>query len=204
MYGVIGRTWVAMGQPVGPETAWSELIWRLHEKANRHGARTVFYEVPAHALPYFLDLGLSMLKLGESARVDLAGFALSGRRRANLRHGHAHAAKEGTTFELLSPEQTLACMDRLEAVFTDWIASHRTREKRFSLGFFDRISGPASRWRSPARWRDRGVRHHLAGRRSQCLLARSDALRRVRAQGRHGFSDGRDHAVGKGAGLSVV
>jgi phosphatidylglycerol lysyltransferase len=138
MYGVIGRTWAAMGQPVGPETAWSELIWRFHEEANRHGARTVFYEVPARALPYFMDLGLSMLKLGESARVDLAGFGLSGRRRANLRQGHARAARDGTTFELLSPEQTLACMDRLEAVSNDWLAGHRTREKRFSLGFFDR------------------------------------------------------------------
>jgi phosphatidylglycerol lysyltransferase len=138
MYGVIGHTWAAMGQPVGPATAWSELIWRFHEEANRHGARTVFYEVPAHALPYFMDLGLSMLKLGESARVDLADFGLTGRRRANLRHGHNRAAKDGTTFELLSPEQTLACMDRLEAVSNDWLASQHTREKRFSLGFFDR------------------------------------------------------------------
>jgi phosphatidylglycerol lysyltransferase len=138
MYGVIGRTWVAMGQPVGPEAAWSELIWRFHEMANRHGARTVFYEVPARALPHFMDLGLSMLKLGEKACVDLAGFGLGGRRRANLRHGHNRAVKEGATFELLSPEQTLACMDRLEAISNDWLANQKTREKRFSLGFFDR------------------------------------------------------------------
>jgi phosphatidylglycerol lysyltransferase len=138
MYGVIGRTWVAMGQPVGPEAAWSELIWRFHEEANRHGARTVFYEVAAHALPHFMDLGLSMLKLGETARVDLAGFGLSGRRRASLRHSHGRAAKDGVIFELLSPEQILACMDRLEAISNDWLATHRTREKRFSLGFFDR------------------------------------------------------------------
>jgi phosphatidylglycerol lysyltransferase len=138
MYGVIGRTWVAMGQPVGPEAAWSELIWRFHEMANRQGAHTVFYEVPARALPHFMDLGLSMLKLGEKACVDLAGFGLGGRRRANLRHGHNRAVKEGSTFELLSPEQTLACMDRLEAISNDWLACQKTREKRFSLGFFDR------------------------------------------------------------------
>jgi phosphatidylglycerol lysyltransferase len=29
-------------------------------------------------------------------------------------------------------------MDRLEAISNDWLADHRTREKRFSLGFFDR------------------------------------------------------------------
>jgi phosphatidylglycerol lysyltransferase len=138
MYGVIGRTWVAMGQPVGPEAAWSELIWQFHEAANRHGARTVFYEVPGRALPHFMDLGLGMLKLGERAHVDLAGFGLGGRRRANLRYGHNRAAKEGAVFELLSPEQALACMDRLEAISNDWLACQRTREKRFSLGFFDR------------------------------------------------------------------
>jgi phosphatidylglycerol lysyltransferase len=49
MYAAIGRTWVAMGEPVGPKRAWPELIWRFHEEANRHGARTVFYEVPGRS-----------------------------------------------------------------------------------------------------------------------------------------------------------
>ena len=138
MYGVIGRTWIAMGPPVGSDAARPDLIWRFYEEANRHGARTVFYEVGADALPCFMDLGLSMQKLGESARVDLSGFGLGGRRRANLRYGHNRAVKDGVTFELLSGAQTLACMDRLEAISNDWLASQNTREKRFSLGFFDR------------------------------------------------------------------
>ena len=137
MYGVIGRSWVAMGEPVGPQAAWSELIWAFHEKANRRGARTVFYEVPARALPHYLDLGLTMLKLGESATVELAGFGLQGRQRASLRHGHNHAKHEGASFEVLPPAEVVREIDRLQAVSDAWLASHKTREKRFSLGFFD-------------------------------------------------------------------
>lgn len=136
MYGVSGRSWIAMAQPVGPEAAWSELIWRFHESANRHGARTVFYEVEGPALPDFLELGLAVLKLGETARVDLAEFGLDGRRRANLRHSHNRAARAGVSFEILEPAAVAASMAELTAVSDQWLAEHKTREKRFSLGFF--------------------------------------------------------------------
>ncbi|MGN5916560.1 hypothetical protein, partial [Pseudomonas aeruginosa] len=33
-------------------------------------ARPVFYEVRAENLPFYMDIGLSALKLGEEARVD--------------------------------------------------------------------------------------------------------------------------------------
>jgi phosphatidylglycerol lysyltransferase len=137
MYGVIGRSWIAMGQPAGLEPRWPELIWRFHEAANRHGGRTVFYEVGAHALPHFLDLGLSILRLGECARVELAGFSLDGRRRANLRYGHKRAQKDGARFEVLPPAAVAGCMAELAAISDAWLATHSTREKRFSLGFFD-------------------------------------------------------------------
>ncbi len=138
MYGAIGRTFVAMGEPVGPERAWSELIWRFHEEANRHGARTVFYEVPGRALPHFLDLGLSIMKLGENAKVDLSTFGLEGKHRANMRHGYNRAKRDGARFEILQPEALPAAMDRIEAISNSWLAAHNTREKRFSLGFFER------------------------------------------------------------------
>ncbi len=137
MYGTVGRTWVAMGGPVGPQGAWPDLIWRFHEEAHKNGARTVFYEVPGGVLWHFLDLGLSTIKIGENAKVDLATFGLEGKRRAGLRHGHNRAKREGATFEILPPEAVPAHMDRLEAVSNAWLESHDTREKRFSLGFFE-------------------------------------------------------------------
>ncbi|MEZ5935760.1 MAG: bifunctional lysylphosphatidylglycerol flippase/synthetase MprF [Alphaproteobacteria bacterium] len=170
MYGAIGRTWVAMAQPVGPVAAWPELIWRFHDEANRHGARTVFYEVQGRALPQVLALGLATMKLGESARVDLGDFNLEGRHRANLRHGHNRAKKEGAVFEVLPPALVPAVIDQLKAVSDAWLAEHDTREKRFSLGFFD----PAYVARTPVAVvrRDGGIKAFanlwLAGDKSSC------------------------------------
>src|SRR5262245_41922184 len=138
MYGVSGRSWVSLGDPVGPAAVREELAWRFHEAADAHGGVTVFYEVGADDLPLYLDLGLSLRKLGEEARVPLADFSLAGGSRKSLRQSKARAEREGGSFELLPADAVPAHLDEIEAVSKAWIASKNTREKRFSLGYFER------------------------------------------------------------------
>jgi phosphatidylglycerol lysyltransferase len=138
MFGISGRTWVAMGDPVGPQTRWEALAWQFRELADRHGARAVFYEVSDEALPIYLELGLDLRKLGEVGRVALPGFSLEGRRRSDLRQACNRMAREGCRFEMLAPAQVGPLLDELEKVSDDWLRTKNTREKRFSLGFFDR------------------------------------------------------------------
>ncbi len=138
MFGVSGRTWVAMGDPVGAPAQQQTLAWRFRDLADRHGARAVFYEVSDEALPIYLDLGLDLRKLGEAGRVPLPGFSLEGRRRSDLRHARNRMGREGCRFELLAPAEVAPLLDELEAISNDWLHSKNTREKRFSLGFFDR------------------------------------------------------------------
>src|SRR5262249_45724539 len=57
MYGVQGRTWVSMGDPVGPDDEWEELIWRFREECDRYDAWPVFYQVDPARLPLYLDQG---------------------------------------------------------------------------------------------------------------------------------------------------
>jgi phosphatidylglycerol lysyltransferase len=45
MYGVQGRSWVTMGDPIGPESERSELIWRFRELADSYYGWPVFYQV---------------------------------------------------------------------------------------------------------------------------------------------------------------
>jgi phosphatidylglycerol lysyltransferase len=85
MYGVSGRSWVAMGDPVGPDATRRELAWRFVEAADEHGAWPVFYEVSARHLPLYIDLGLTLLKVGEEAIVPLGSFSLDGAARKGLR-----------------------------------------------------------------------------------------------------------------------
>ena len=136
MYQVQGRSWITMGEPVGSEAAWEALLWRFRETCDRHGGRPVFYQVSAESLPVFLDLGLSMFKLGEEARIDLGAFSLEGSARRELRYADRRAAKDGAAFEVVPAARVPAILPQLRAVSDEWLAGKATHEKRFSVGAF--------------------------------------------------------------------
>lgn len=137
MYGVAGGTWVAMGDPVGPTDQWPELLWQFRRTADRYADRAVFYEVSHAHLYLYLDIGLSLLKLGEEARVSLMDFSLDGSRRKKLRYIHRKLTKLGCTFEIITKESVAAQMGVLKTISDTWLKEKNTREKGFSLGFFN-------------------------------------------------------------------
>jgi phosphatidylglycerol lysyltransferase len=136
MYGISGRCWISMGDPVGPKHEWPELLWRFREIADEYGAWTVFYEVGHEDLYLYLDMGLSLIKLGEEARVPLSDFSLEGRSRKTLRYACHKLEKEGCRFELIPFEQVPEHMQELKEISDAWLAEKTTREKSFSLGSF--------------------------------------------------------------------
>jgi phosphatidylglycerol lysyltransferase len=127
-----------MGDPVGPPSVRRELVWSFRELADANGHLAVFYEVSSENLPLYLDLGLALLKLGESARVRLEGFSLDGSLRKPLRYAQRRVEREGGRFEVVPPAGVPALLDELDAVSREWLDAKRTREKGFSLGYFDR------------------------------------------------------------------
>jgi len=136
MYNTAGRSWISMGDPVGPPDQRRELAWRFRELCDRYNGWTVFYEVGADSLPLYLEMGLTMLKLGEEARVPLDIFTLEGGARKNLRYTYNRLQREGNTFEVLPVEQAQQVIDDLKGISDTWLAEKNTREKGFSLGFF--------------------------------------------------------------------
>jgi phosphatidylglycerol lysyltransferase len=137
MYGIQGRSWVAMGDPVGPPSTHGDLIWSFYEFADRHGGWTVFYEVAEDNLPIYVDLGLTVLKIGEEGAVHLPEFSLEGGARSGFRHTLHKAEREGLRFELIPPPEVAAILPELRAVSDAWLESKKSREKSFSLGRFD-------------------------------------------------------------------
>lgn len=136
MYQVSGRSWIALGDPVGPVEHHEDLVWAFRELVDRRGGRTVFYQISDRSLPLYIDLGLSLLKLGEEARIELAAFTLDGSARADLRQARRRAERDGATFEVLPPERVPAVLPRLRAISDDWLHEKATAEKGFSLGAF--------------------------------------------------------------------
>jgi phosphatidylglycerol lysyltransferase len=137
MYAVEGRSWVSMGDPIGPEDQWPELIWRFREESDRFGGWAIFYQVTPDHLPHYLDLGLNLTKLGETARVHLADFSLEGSSRRGLRYTQRKLLKEGFSLKVLCAEEAARQLDRLKQVSDAWLAEKNTREKSFSLGSFN-------------------------------------------------------------------
>ena len=142
MFGQRGRSWIALFDPTGPRDEWPELIGRLVELAHAHGGRAAFYQVRPDSLPYYLDAGLTVLKLGEEARVELAAFTTQGSRGANLRYAVKRGERDGLTFELLDGARVAAALPDLASISSDWLGLRRRRggdaERGFSVAAFDR------------------------------------------------------------------
>jgi phosphatidylglycerol lysyltransferase len=137
MYQIAGRSWIALGDPVGPAARSEELVWRFRELSDRHGGWTVFYQASRHRLAQYVDLGLAAFKLGEEARVPLGEFSLEGSARADLRQDHRRALRDGATFEVVPAGAVEPLLPELEKISNDWLADKATAEKHFSVGAFE-------------------------------------------------------------------
>jgi phosphatidylglycerol lysyltransferase len=136
MFGVRGRSWIAMDGPVGRLSERLELLWRFRELADAHAARPALYGIGPEDLPDCVELGFSIQKIGEAAAVPLDGFSLAGRRREALRRNWRKAGEGGATFEVIPPEGVPDLLAEPKAVSDAWLALHAGGEKSFSLGGF--------------------------------------------------------------------
>lgn len=136
MFGVRGRSWIAMDGPVGRASERMELLWRFRELADAHAARPALYGIGPEDLPDCVELGFSIQKIGEAAAVPLDGFSLAGRRREALRRNWRKAGESGASFEVAPPEAVPGVLAELKGISDDWLARHSGGEKAFSLGGF--------------------------------------------------------------------
>jgi phosphatidylglycerol lysyltransferase len=137
MYGIEGRSWITMGDPVGPKEEWGSLLWRYRELCDLNDGWPVFYQIESDNIKLYLDLGMTFLKLGEEGRVRLEDFSLEGSSRKGLRHPYNRIVKESCTFSVVPPDQVPPLLDELKRISDAWLAEKDTKEKGFSLGFFE-------------------------------------------------------------------
>lgn len=138
MFAPTDKFWVAMGDPIGAPEEYEELAWQFRTLADHHGAKVAFYQVGSQQIPLYLDLGLALIKLGEEARVPIAAFSLEGRKRSGLRQAFNKLQREGLSFEIVPASGVEFILPELQVISDRWMEDKKAREKRFSLGCFDR------------------------------------------------------------------
>jgi phosphatidylglycerol lysyltransferase len=136
MYGVQGRTWVALGDPVCSDERKGELISAFLERCDDFGGVPVFYEISKEYLHRYADLGLTFVKLGEEAKVNLNTFTMEGGQARRFRQAVRRATDAGATFRVITPDDVKGVMDQLSQVSSQWLEQRAGAEKSFSLGSF--------------------------------------------------------------------
>ncbi len=138
MYAIEGKCWVTLGDPVGAEKEREDLALRFKEICRKKKAWALFYLVHPEHFNFYLDMGLTVLKVAEAARVDLAQFNPETLPSTELRGTYQHyKSKEEFSFEVLEPPYEPSLIGQLRTVSENWLTLRKTREKGFSTGFFN-------------------------------------------------------------------
>ena len=140
MYASEGKSLVAMGDPVGPESEVEDLLWMFQDYCEEQDLWPIFYQVRDDYLEWYVDLGLTLMKIGEEARVKLSDFDLEqdNGRYPYLQEQYKKYSESGYTFKIVPREETAGYMDRFRKISDKWIEAKGAGELGFSQGVFNR------------------------------------------------------------------
>ncbi len=138
MYRVQGRSWIALGDPVGDPEDAAQLVWAFYDAANAANGRAVFYEVSSTYLSLWAEMGFALHKMGEEGVVPLDAFSLDGSDRKKLRAAYNRAGRNGLSFEILAAPVDDSTLATLRLISDQWLAEKKSKEKQFSVGRFDK------------------------------------------------------------------
>ena len=137
MYRIQGRSWIALGDPIGDIKDATQLVWEFCDAASAANCRPVFYEATPAFLSLWAEMGLAIHKMGEEAVVDLTTFSLDGSERKRLRTTYNRAGRDGLSFEVLPAPIDDQTMADLKNISDQWLTSKKSKEKQFSVGRFE-------------------------------------------------------------------
>ncbi|NQD35708.1 bifunctional lysylphosphatidylglycerol flippase/synthetase MprF [Permianibacter sp. IMCC34836] len=134
MYVAQDRSLVALGDPMGADDEYEELLWQFRELCDQHRARPVVFMARPDALPRYFDLGLIPHKLGEEAVLNLDDSRHLNPAVTALHHS---VASSGLRVQVLSAREVAAWLPQMKEVSDEWLASRATGERGFAVGHFD-------------------------------------------------------------------
>jgi len=134
-YNKIHNSLIALGDPIGDKSLFSDSILEFQRYADLYGLRVAFYRVCWENFPIYHENGFYFFKLGEEAVVDVENFDLKGKKKQNLRTAKNKFEKNNYKFEILHPPISDEIMNKLRIISYEWLGDRS--ENRFSIGWFD-------------------------------------------------------------------
>lgn len=135
-YRVVYHVALALGDPVGPPEETGEVAAAFAAFARKNGCTAAFLMPDRIAL--YRELGLSVLKIGEEAVVDLERFAGGTSKGRRFRYIKRKLGGEGYSCDRYLPSHSPELLDELEDVSREWLGLPHHREYGFDQGCFDR------------------------------------------------------------------
>ncbi len=137
MYAIEGRIYIVLGDPVGEAKEREELAVKFRDLCHRRKMWVLFFLVDPQHFQFYLDMGLTVVKVGEEARMPLKTFKPDSLASADLKTSHQRfKEKEEYSFEILPEGAGPALLPELKRVSEEWLSKNKTREMGFSTGFF--------------------------------------------------------------------
>jgi lysyl-tRNA synthetase class 2 len=120
-YRVVGGVAIVAGDPVGPRTAFAELLRRFFEFAHERGWRVAVLGVSEGSVDLYRSLGLRALYHGDEAVVPTAAFSLQGRPIRKVRQSVHRLQAAGYSARVLRPSEVDKGLRlELEAIAQEW------------------------------------------------------------------------------------
>lgn len=131
-------SFVAIGGPVSAEDDEFRSMSAFAAACERWGVVPAVVDAAPSTARAAERLGLTTLKIGEEAFIDLAEFSLAGKRRSNIRHSASRAEREGVSVVHYTSTCRTDSIDReLGSISDAWLANKHGPELGFTLGRLD-------------------------------------------------------------------
>jgi phosphatidylglycerol lysyltransferase len=129
---------VTLGDPVGPAGELEALIRGFLAFAADNGWRVAFHQTLPDLLPLYEKVGLSVLKVGEEALIDLKLFTEKTCHASTFRRVANRAKTLGLQVTYHEPPYDATVLNEVHAVSDEWLTLPGRRERGFTLGTFTR------------------------------------------------------------------
>ncbi len=138
MFAREAQNWVTLGDPVGPANEAEELIWEFYDECTNQGYSPIFYQVGEEYLEDYVDLGLTLYKLGEEAYIGLPGFDPEKSIHNKVWSGYQELEQRDYSFEIIPQKSVASYLPELKSISDASLRARNKKERGFAVGYFDK------------------------------------------------------------------